>query len=120
MHTILVVEDNQLLRTMLCDKLRENNYSVIEAEDGMEGLNMVENENVSAVISDLVMPNLDGINFLSLLKPIHPEIKMIFMTSISEDHEMYREAAKIVGKDRIFKKSTDLKELVDRVNKICK
>lgn len=118
MGSILVVEDQRLSRIMLCDLLRANNYDVLEATDGSEGLDIVENNDVSLVISDLVMPFLDGANFLSLLTPSHPEIEVIALTSLDKDHELYKETAQIIGKDRVLAKKEDTSELLSKIKSI--
>ena len=120
MHTILVIEDQKLLRTMLCDALREHNFSVLEAADGMEGMTQIENEKISLVITDLVMPNFDGVNFLNLLTSCHPEIKVISLTSISKEHDLYKEASQIIGADKIIPKSDNFDGLINRIKSILK
>lgn len=118
MKTILVIEDQKLIRTIICDTLREFNYHTIEAGDGLEGLNIMENEKVSLVVTDLIMPNFDGLNFLEMVTSCHPGIELIALTSISKDHEMYSKVTRILGEDRIVQKSNDYTELVNKIKSI--
>lgn len=120
MDTILVIEDQLLVRTMLCDALRKNGFQVIEAEDGMEGMNQVQNENISLVITDLVMPNFDGVSFLNLLVSCHPDMKVISWTSLPKENSTYQEATKIIGKNKVLQKSGNFEKLIYKVKEILK
>ncbi len=90
-HTILVVDDKLMNRRMLGDMLSDE-YNVLEAEDGAVALELVKahKSNISAIVLDLVMPNLDGFGFLEqfrVLKDIE-NIPIIVATSESgEDNE---------------------------------
>ena len=120
MGTILVIEDQKLIRSMLSDMLQEKGFEVLEAADGMEGMDHVENKNIALIVTDLIMPNFDGINFLHLMVSIHPEIELITWTGLSKDHPTYLEATKIIGEDRVVPKSDNLDELVNKIIAILK
>lgn len=64
---ILLVEDNKELRTFLRNNLCEN-YKVYEAENGIKALEVVEKENIEIIISDILMPEMDGIELCNILK----------------------------------------------------
>src|SRR5690606_4329058 len=66
-HTVLVVEDNDELRTFLVQSLSEN-YQILEARDGQEGLDLALKEVPDIIVSDVTMPNMDGFEFCSLVK----------------------------------------------------
>lgn len=118
MHTILVIEDQKLTRTMLCDELKNHGFRTVEAEDGMEGMTQIESENFGLVITDLVMPNFDGVNFLKLLTSCHPATKVISWTSLSKESPIYQEASKIIGEDSIINKTRNFDELIEKVKSI--
>ena len=120
MKKILVIDDQKLTRSMLCDMLQEKGFEVLEATDGLEGMDHVENKNIDLVITDLIMPNFDGVNFLNLVVSLHPEIELITWTGLSKDHPTYLEATKIIGEDRVVSKSDNLDELVNKVIAILK
>ncbi|MEQ9306760.1 MAG: response regulator, partial [Marinoscillum sp.] len=65
--TLLVVEDNNDLRRFMVHRLRKN-YNVIEAPDGLQGIAMAEKESPDAIISDVMMPNVDGLELCGTLK----------------------------------------------------
>jgi DNA-binding response OmpR family regulator len=120
MSTILVIEDEKLARFMLCNMLQKKGFEVLEAADGLEGMDHVENKNIALVVTDLIMPNFDGINFLSLLVSLHPEIELIAWSGLSKDDPTYIEATKIIGEDRVVPKSGNLDELVNKIKAILK
>lgn len=68
MHTILLVEDEQLLREGVQEILEANGYAVIGAADGVEALEWLDQTPVSLVISDLVMPNMNGLDFVAQVR----------------------------------------------------
>jgi len=59
--SILVVDDNEDIRTLLADHLNEDGYNVVQAKDGNEALLKLKNQSFSLIITDLNMPRLDGI-----------------------------------------------------------
>lgn len=64
---ILVVEDNEIQRDMLCDIL-DNDYQVLEAGNGKEALEILDQENISLVLLDIKMPVMDGYAFLNCMR----------------------------------------------------
>ena len=60
MFTILVAEDDRELRELFCTVLSENGYRPLEAGDGEEALKVMETEYVDLIISDIMMPHMDG------------------------------------------------------------
>lgn len=66
-HKILITEDNLELRNFLVDSFL-GSYQIVEAKDGVEGLKMVEEELPDIIISDVMMPGMDGFEFCKILK----------------------------------------------------
>lgn len=60
MFTILVVEDDIILNKMMCTKLRQEQYNVFFAYNGQEALDILDKEHIDLIISDIMMPNMDG------------------------------------------------------------
>ena len=67
-NTVLVVDDEIMTRTMLRMLLEISGYTVVEAEDGVEALQMVAEHQPKAMILDVMMPNMDGIEVCTRLK----------------------------------------------------
>ena len=66
--TILVVDDAQTIRHLTRFALSKGGYNVIEAEDGVQGLKMLEKSSVDLIISDLNMPNMNGFDLLKSIR----------------------------------------------------
>ena len=83
---ILIVEDEPSLRNALVDIFEHHNFRVIQAEDGEEGLVMIDKfgEKTSLVISDVVMPNIGGIEFFQKARDSFPEMRFLFITAHPE------------------------------------
>jgi two-component system, cell cycle sensor histidine kinase and response regulator CckA len=84
---ILLVEDEEGLRSLNARGLRSRGYSVIEASNGIEAMEALEQEGgtVDLVVSDVVMPEMDGPTLLKAMRDRNPEIKVIFVSGYAED-----------------------------------
>ena len=78
--SILIVEDDHELREALADTLELDGFKVETATDVNVALALVENQDIGLVISDVQMEPLDGIDLLSRLKALHPELPVVLMT----------------------------------------
>ena len=79
--TILIAEDEQVLRESLAELLREEGFEVLEAPDGKAAYDVVLKRPVDLVLSDIRMPNMDGITLLGLLQKTAPETPVIMITA---------------------------------------
>jgi len=77
---ILVVEDDLLNRNLICRMLRKEGHCVVEACDGAIALEIVEMLQFDLVITDFVMPKLNGLNFVEQLHSLQPNLPIIFIT----------------------------------------
>jgi two-component system cell cycle sensor histidine kinase/response regulator CckA len=85
--TILLVEDEDGLRSLNARGLRSRGYSVIEASNGVEALEALAEKNgaVDLVVSDVVMPEMDGPTLLKTMRERNPDLKIIFVSGYAED-----------------------------------
>ena len=85
--TILLVEDEEGLRSLNARGLRSRGYSVVEASNGIEALEVLEEKNgaVDLVVSDVVMPEMDGPTLLKSMREQNPDLKIIFVSGYAED-----------------------------------
>jgi two-component system, cell cycle sensor histidine kinase and response regulator CckA len=85
--TILLVEDEEGLRALNARGLRSRGYSVIEASNGVEAMEALEQEGgaVDLVVSDVVMPEMDGPTLLKAMRDRNPDIRVIFVSGYAED-----------------------------------
>jgi len=76
-----VVDDEAAIRESLCDWLSDVGYEVLTAENGPQALEIIEREKLGIVITDLVMPGMDGIELMKTAKSILPNIEVIIITA---------------------------------------
>jgi len=82
MSKILVIEDESAIRRVLVKILAEENdsYTVLEAEDGLAGIDAIKKEDFDLVLCDIKMPKMDGVEVLEAAKKIKPEIPFIMIS----------------------------------------
>ncbi|MGE5927297.1 MAG: response regulator, partial [Gemmatimonadota bacterium] len=91
-ETILVVEDEEVVRDLACRVLREFGYTVLEARNGAEALHLVtsEGQNVRMVVSDVVMPGMGGRELGARLGLLRPDLPILFMSGYTGDDVVER------------------------------
>jgi two-component system, NtrC family, response regulator GlrR len=77
---ILITEDDSRTRTLLSNYLTEKGYEVFSAENGLEGLRILEHREIDLVITDYGMPRMDGKEFILQIKKIHPRLPVILVS----------------------------------------
>jgi DNA-binding NtrC family response regulator len=84
MEKILIIDDEQLYRTMLRQALVKEGYEIIEAESGEKGLELVREELPDLVLTDFRMPGMDGVTVLSEIQKIYPRLPVIIFTAFGD------------------------------------
>jgi DNA-binding NtrC family response regulator len=82
--TILVVDDEEMMRVLLTKILSRDGYKLITAEDGQAALEILATQPVSIIVSDIKMPRLNGFELLKAVKSQYPDIGMIMMTAYGD------------------------------------
>ena len=80
-NKILIVDDEKLMRVSLEDKLTKEGYSVSSLSNAVEGVKLLQSTNFDAVITDLRLPRMDGIDFLKEIKKASPDTVVVIMTA---------------------------------------
>ena len=80
-QVILVVEDDTSLRRVIQFGLEEDGYMVLSAPDGVAGLDLVESAQIDAVISDIRMPRMDGLELLARVKATRRDMPVVLLTA---------------------------------------
>jgi len=80
-HTILIIEDDQMVRESLYDVLTLEGYEVTAAADGPEGVERLAEKDFDVVLTDLRLPSISGMNVLEVIKKAKPETDVVMMTS---------------------------------------
>jgi CheY-like chemotaxis protein len=77
MASILVVDDDELFRAVVCRALRDAGHAVEEAVDGAQALRVIQAETPDLLITDILMPNRDGIELIAAVRQDHPGVRML-------------------------------------------
>lgn len=87
MYNILICDDDADIRSALKIYLANEDYNILEAENGRQALEMVESENIHLLLMDIMMPVLDGIRALTKLRENNNNIPVILLTAKSQDSD---------------------------------
>jgi CheY-like chemotaxis protein len=115
---ILVVDDEPSVRKLASAILSRNGYRTVTAAEGREGIKLFEqhHKNIRLVVSDLMMPQLDGPGMLRELRTIEPEFKSIIITGLGEENRIAE--AKAAGADLILNKPFTADQLLGDVKQL--
>ena len=117
MPRILVIDDEPLVRSTVVTMLNREGFSVEEASDGQAGIAMFHKNQPDVVITDIFMPNRDGIEIIRELKRSCPRTKIIAMTGGGQMRMMeITSAATFLGADHILLKPFERESLLAAVN----
>jgi len=95
---LLIVDDSTMLRDMLSYALIEGGYNdVVEAVDGLDGLNKVKEEQFDLIISDINMPNMDGLTFVEEVRKLSQYSKVPILVLTTERSDEMKLKGKDVG-----------------------
>lgn len=86
-ETILVVEDEETVRRLIIDILSMNGYRVLEAKDGKEALGLCKQHSaaIDLVVTDVIMPEMNGPQLAAHLEQLRPETLLIYMSGYTDD-----------------------------------
>lgn len=118
MLKILVAEDEFYIRDLICKNLEKNGYTPILAKDGKEAITIFENEHIDLVISDVMMPHIDGITLSKNIRQINKDIPIIILTAL--DTYADKEKGFTSGADDYMVKPVDMKEMILRVKALLR
>lgn len=115
MNTILIVDDNPVMRRMLSYTLQKNGYTALTAGNGREALHCLATEPVDLLLCDLAMPEMDGLAVLRQLRAdvTFAALPIIMLTASGQDED--RVLARNAGASHFLTKPTSSSELLDTV-----
>ena len=118
MYQILIIEDEQRVAELLKRGLEESGYQVVVAFDGMMGLRIFKSNTFHLIISDIILPKLDGFELSKEIRKINPAIPILMLTALgSTDDKLEGFDA---GADDYMVKPFDFRELNARINVLLK
>lgn len=120
--TILVIEDDAVLRSALVDKLKHDGFSVTSAEDGEEGLTTALAIKPDLILLDLMMPKMDGTAVMDGLRsdPWGKNVAVIILTNLDADDTIIRKIVTDQPSYYFMKADTSLEDLVIKIKEVLK
>jgi len=117
MARILIIDDDDQIRDMLCRMLNQEGYVADDASNGVEGLARFRQQPYDLVLTDLIMPEKEGIEMIIELKSEFPEVKIIAMSGGARmGPEAYLQLAESLGAESCFTKPIPRKELITTIH----
>ena len=121
MARILIIDDEPQIRSMLTLMLEREGYEIVEAADGVAGIKIYRQNPADLIITDLIMPNKDGIGMIIDLKKEFPDVKIIAMSGGGLNKpDGYLKGAKKLGAACTLTKPIDREEMLKAVREILK
>ncbi|GIP23314.1 response regulator [Paenibacillus sp. J22TS3] len=120
-YRVMIVDDESILRTGIMHLCNWSEYSieiVAQASNGQEALELIDKARPHVVITDIVMPVMDGVEFTKLMRKQHPDIKVIVLSSYSE-FDYVREVFKYGVNDYLLKPKVSATELISLIQSLC-
>lgn len=115
MIRILLAEDDEAMRTYLAHALSKAGYDVVAVDRGTEALPLLEKERFDLLLSDIVMPEMDGIELAQRCGEIAPETKVMFITGFAA---VSLRASREAPKAKVLSKPFHLRDLVLEVQRM--
>jgi DNA-binding response OmpR family regulator len=110
---ILIIDDDELVRMTCRNVLKKEGHDVLEAENGNEGVNVFKSKKPDLVITDILMPDKEGLETISEIKAANPSAKIIAISSGGSSKNMsFLKLAKQLGADHAMTKPLKPSELI--------
>lgn len=118
MNRILLVEDEADLSLIVADTLRSQGYEVIEAVDGIDGLDKFKATGADIVVADVMMPRMDGFSMAKEIRRLSPAVPLLFLTAKSAIDDV--EKGFEIGANDYIKNPFELRELMIRIKALLR
>ena len=116
---ILVVDDDDMMRAFVKELLEINDFKITEASNGKAGLKEFRENTPDLVITDIIMPEMEGISFIRELRSHNKDIPIIAMTgNVHGRMEEFLDISSQLGADEILRKPIKAQEFLDAINKL--
>lgn len=116
---VLLIEDDSLIANGLQMLLEFRGYVVKHASDGRQGMQILEGFQPDLIITDMVMPEMDGTAVIRAVRAINPEIPVLAISGMGpEDGELYLSLAKKLGANAVLRKPVMPSEVIAAVSRL--
>jgi YesN/AraC family two-component response regulator len=116
---ILIVDDFPDVRESLAEVLEESGKRVLTAENGKKAIDVIKQQTINLVISDILMPEMDGLELFNETRKLYPEMKFILITGGSrynKDFDYLEMSKNLTGIKTLLKKPFDTADLLSMVD----
>lgn len=122
MPSVLVVDDEEQVRQLIRITFEQSGYQVLEASNGKAALEQYRLTPTDLVIIDILMPDQDGLESISMIRHESPNVKIIAMTGSNDMIGIlnFLDVAKMLGAHRTLQKPFEMKELLNAAQSILK
>lgn len=118
MATILVIDDDPAMRRVILRALRPRGHALLEAENGDQGLKLLEDGRPDLIITDILMPDKEGIETIREALDRAPGTKIIAISGGSAQNLIYLDAARAFGAQASLAKPFRAEELLETVDRV--
>jgi len=118
MVSILIAEDEISLNSLVCSYFKQEGYQVYSTINGVEALNCFENNKVDIVISDIMMPQMDGFTLAEKIRELNGKVPIVFLTA--KDDKLSKQFGYKLGIDDYITKPFDIDELVMKIKALVR
>lgn len=119
MTRILIIDDDDFLRQSYATALKQQHYDVVELNSGCKAIQTIISDSPDIVLTDILMPDCDGIEVISRIRKHDDSIKVIAMSGGGRiDSNFYLDMAKALGVVAVFEKPFSLKKLLEAIESL--
>jgi DNA-binding response OmpR family regulator len=116
---VLVIDDDAQMRVLLRQVFEWSGYTVLEAENGRKGMEAQRENQVELVVTDLIMPEQEGFETISLMRKEFPKTKIVAISGGGRiEPDAYLPSALELGADLVFSKPFVIKELMEKIREL--
>lgn len=122
MISVLIIDDNNDFRELLKEVLEKSGYKVYDASNGDDGIKLYREKRADIVITDMIMPEKEGLETMIELRAEFPDVKIIAISGDGfEEPVNYLDGAKLIGGALCtFTKPFAMKDMIDAIEEIAK
>jgi DNA-binding response OmpR family regulator len=118
MRRLLLIDDDDRLRSVLAKSLAHAGYDVVQAADGLQGVELARVAPFDVVVTDIVMPVQEGVETIMQLRQEHPALPIIAISGGVNNSKVYLEIAAKIGANRILAKPFTPQELTGQIDAV--
>ena len=111
-QTILIVDDVPEVRRMLHHLLSEEGYNILQAENGVEAMDIINSNTIDLLITDILMPEMNGTELANAAAEVNPDLKMIAMSGGGKPYDVISMCKKMTGVTHVLRKPFKLDEML--------